>query len=193
LAKLTITSGPDSGKEFPLGDSQIIGRLKRCSIPIDDTRASREHARVYRSRDQFFVTDLNSKNGVVVNGETVLKAELNPGDSLRVGETLFRIDYEPSAFAAPSPGSGRQPPRPSPSEPLGSDVRVRATGTGISAEPIRTTAHRMTGGGDHLTRTSLAWLRTDLSQVSSLYRIMLYLGFVLVAVGLGYLAYMLAS
>ena len=185
MGKITITSGPDADKEYPLGDSQVIGRLGKCSIPLKDSRASREHARIYKSRGAYFVVDLNSKNGISVNGEPVTKVELSPGDRVQVGETWMQVDFDPETLAAASPSAGT----PLHATPMGGGVEVRGTG-GISAKPIRTEANRRNRTGDMNTRTSLAWLRTDLSQVSGLYRTLMMTGLFLLMGGLGYLCYL---
>lgn len=189
MGKITITSGPDAGKEYPLADSQVVGRIGRCAITLNDTRASREHARIYQSRGTYFVTDLNSKNGVQVNDQQVRKAQLSPGDRVLVGETWMRVDFEPEVV---DPPAARAPTSPNPHPRASPEISVRS-GPGITAEPIRTGAHGLAKGGrsqHSITRTSLAWLRTDLAQVSGLYRMMLMLGLVLLAGGLGYLAYL---
>lgn len=186
MGKITITSGPDAGKEHPLADSQVLGRLGKCTIPLKDTRASREHARIYKSRGTYFVTDLNSKNGITVNKQQVRKAQLSPGDRIQIGETWLQIDFVPEPVDAPRARSQKDP------GPLSADIKVRGS-SGISAEAIRTGSHKVGKGGrtqNNVTRTSLAWLRTDLAQVSGLYRLMLMLGLVLLAGGLGYLAYL---
>ena len=188
MGTITITSGPDTGKEYPLAESQVIGRAGRCAITLNDTRASREHARIYKSRGTYFVTDLNSKNGVQVNDQPISKAQLSPSDRVLVGETWMRIDFEPelpdasnAPRQAPAASTGRTP-----------EIQLRAA-SGVSADPIRTRSHARGKGsrsGRSVTRTSLAWLRTDLAQVSGLYRAMLTSGLVLLAGGLGYLAYL---
>lgn len=205
MAKLTITSGPDKGREFPLGDSQVLGRLGRCTIPLKDTRASREHARIYRAPDGFHVIDLNSKNGILVNGQKVEKAKLAGGDEIQVGDTWCRIELDAAdaaAFEAASevrPESARSAATPAPARTPGSaEVLLRAKdGTGrVSDEPLRTGAQRQQRTGMAAaspTRTSLAWLRTDLAQVSSLYRVLLGAGLVLLAGGLGWLAWWLTN
>jgi len=184
LGKITITSGPDADKEYPLADSQVIGRLGKCAIPLNDTRASREHARIYKSRGTYFVVDLNSKNGIGVNGQQLTKAQLSPGDRVLVGETWMQIDFEPDEVGSAAAAKGT----PAHPEVMTPDIEVRGA-SGISARPIRTEASRRQRTGDLNTKTSLAWLRTDLSQVSVLYKILLGTGFIMLAGGLAYLAY----
>lgn len=191
MATVTITSGPDNGKAFPLGDSSIIGRLPRCTIPIKDTRASREHARIYRTPDGFFIVDLNSKNGINVNGEKAERKRLATGDQIQVGDTWFRIeiaeeDLRAAVASAPRAVAERTP--------ASGGVLLRSKdGTGqVSDEPLRsasTKAQLRTGSSSSPTRTSLAWLRTDLAQASALYRILVVIGILLLAAGLGYFAW----
>jgi len=158
-------------------------------VPLNDTRASREHARIYKSQGTYFITDLNSKNGVTVNEEQVRKAELSPGDRVQVGETWMRIEFEREEVM-PGGDGGDDVPRPS----IGPGIQVRGTG-GVSAEPIATASYKRTSGfsgqNHNVTRTSLAWLRTDLAQVSFLYRFLLGFGVVLLTGGIGYLVYLL--
>ncbi|MAG58177.1 MAG: hypothetical protein CMJ83_17970, partial [Planctomycetes bacterium] len=176
MGKIIITSGPDTGKEYPLTDSQVLGRLNRCTITLRDTRASREHARIFKNQGTYFIVDLESKNGIVLHGKTIRKAQLTPGDEMQVGETWLKVDFDPDPLPDPQRSSATPPP--SAGRLLTPDIKVRTDGPGISAEPIRTGAHARSGGRtqDHMTRTSLSWLRTDLSQVSRLYQVMLYIG-----------------
>lgn len=190
MGKLTITSGPDAGKEIPLSDSQVLGRLSRCTIPLKDTRASREHARIYKRQGTFFIVDLDSKNGIGLNGQNVRKAQLSPGDVLQVGETWLKIEFEPEAVFEPEPVAPAAPAGAS----LDADVKVRGS-SGVSQQPVRTSTQPRLGGRtqDNMTRTSLAWLRTDLSQMSGLYRLMLLLGFCLLSLGIGVLVFILLA
>lgn len=56
-------------KKFPVFQEQyIIGRSKDCDIVLNHPAVSKRHARVYREGGSCFVEDLNSVNGVFVNG-----------------------------------------------------------------------------------------------------------------------------
>ena len=75
---------------FPVSDADlIIGRDETCDIVLDDPRASKEHARISRSKDRIVVTDMESSNGTRVNERLVLAHILRPGDILRIGRSLF--------------------------------------------------------------------------------------------------------
>ena len=56
-------------KKFPMfQEDYIIGRSKDCDIVLNHPAVSKRHARVYREGERCFVEDLNSVNGVFVNG-----------------------------------------------------------------------------------------------------------------------------
>lgn len=68
-----------------------IGRNPESSILIDNTAVSYDHAVILREKDEFFVQDLGSKNGTVVNNKTIEKHKLFNGDQVTIGrhELLF--------------------------------------------------------------------------------------------------------
>jgi hypothetical protein len=164
---------------FTLGDSQIVGRLNKNAIPLDDVGASREHARIYKKGDQFTILDLNSKNGVLLNGQLVERALLTDGDELRIGETWMRVSLdEPDVVEERALKSAPRVPRTAGEAPT---VQVRGKGAGGVSDKLIAVSRAAE------TRTSLAWLRTDLGQTSGLYRVLVWLGMLLVFGGLSYL------
>jgi pSer/pThr/pTyr-binding forkhead associated (FHA) protein len=72
-------------------DSTTVGRDPAAGFTIDDESVSRMHARLDRSGDALFVTDLKSRNGVHVNDASVLREALHPGDSLVFGDAAYRV------------------------------------------------------------------------------------------------------
>jgi hypothetical protein len=72
---------------IPIVGSLTLGRTPSCSIVLpDDTKVSRQHARVWVEDDGVMVEDLGSKNGVLVNGERIAgRARLRAGDVLGLG------------------------------------------------------------------------------------------------------------
>ena len=69
-------------------DHYTIGRSPSASIYVPDGKMSRLHCEFYRASDEYYVKDLNSRNGVKVNGEMVEKAKLAGGDIILVGTTV---------------------------------------------------------------------------------------------------------
>lgn len=59
-------------KKFPLfEDGYTIGRGKECDIVLNHPAVSHRHAKVYRREQHCYIEDLNSANGVFVNGRAV--------------------------------------------------------------------------------------------------------------------------
>lgn len=69
------------------GEEVTFGRASDTTFPIDNPRVSRRHARIARRGGQIVITDLGSRNGTKVNGETLRKGErvARNGDIARIG------------------------------------------------------------------------------------------------------------
>jgi hypothetical protein len=70
----------------------VIGRSKECDVQLADPNASRRHAELRREGAAFWVIDLDSTNGLEVNGRRLKRAKLENGDRVTVGSTeiVFR-------------------------------------------------------------------------------------------------------
>lgn len=91
-ACLVIIYGGDLGRRIPLGSEPIeLGRAPDIAVSIDDDAASRKHAKIRRTGDTFFVTDLDSTNGTYVNDVLTHERPLVDGDQLKVGRTIFKF------------------------------------------------------------------------------------------------------
>ncbi len=90
-AKLVVVSSNFAGREYPLtGAEMIIGRTEG-DIRIDHRSISRNHAKFVRDGAQYKVIDLNSANGVKVNGEEYRSVQLKRGDIVELGHVRFRF------------------------------------------------------------------------------------------------------
>lgn len=89
MAKLTVMLNNTFVSEWLLTDEVLIGRGQDCAILLDDPAASRHHARVVRgaarSRTAYLIEDLNSTNGMLLNGSPMRKRMLKQGDVIRIG------------------------------------------------------------------------------------------------------------
>jgi chromosome segregation ATPase len=72
-----------------------IGRAAGCELHIDSTSVSRHHALILAGTREAIIEDLNSTNGVIVNGRKVTRQVLNDGDILTLGEIQFRYVAKP--------------------------------------------------------------------------------------------------
>jgi hypothetical protein len=86
--KLMLTAGPLAGTIFPLiDDVTTIGSMKGNSLVIQDGSVSRRHAAIKIDQMRYEVADMNSTNGVLVNGGRIHKVFLKNGDKITIGTT----------------------------------------------------------------------------------------------------------
>ena len=97
-AALLVLQGEEIGRHFRLRRrAMTVGRSADADIRLHDERASRLHARLdYRgpgtSDDTtFFIEDLESTNGTFVNGAQMQRVRLQPGDKVRIGDTILKF------------------------------------------------------------------------------------------------------
>lgn len=77
------------------GPLAIIGRSKDCDCVIRDPNISRRHAQLRRrSNGAWEIEDLDSTNGVEVNGRRVSRSRLAAGDEVTLGTKTFVFDIE---------------------------------------------------------------------------------------------------
>lgn len=72
----------------------VLGRSRECDIQIEDSNVSRRHAELRQEGTAYWIVDLDSTNGIEVNGRSVKRAKLEPGDSFTVGETVVTFSTE---------------------------------------------------------------------------------------------------
>ena len=72
----------------------VIGRSKDCDLQLDDPNASRRHAEVRQEGTSYWIVDLDSTNGLEVNGRRAKRAKLDTGDKITIGSTDLVFDVE---------------------------------------------------------------------------------------------------
>ena len=82
-----------------------IGRAVGCEVQIDSSSVSRHHALILVGPRDSIIEDLNSTNGVLVNGRKVSRQMLNDGDAVTIGEIQFRYVVRPQQRSA-EPAAG---------------------------------------------------------------------------------------
>lgn len=116
VIKLTVAAGPHAGKEFAFAEHStfLVGRSKDAHFQLsnDDPFFSRRHFLVEINPPRVRVFDLNSRNGISVNGKKVRAADLADGDELRAGHTVFRVSVPrpPDPDEQPTLGLPEPPP-----------------------------------------------------------------------------------
>lgn len=75
------------------GQSELLlGRSRECHVVLGHETVSRRHARLIFRDGNWVIRDLGSTNGTTVNGVTVGRCRLCPGDRVTLGEAPVRID-----------------------------------------------------------------------------------------------------
>ncbi|HMS16245.1 MAG TPA: FHA domain-containing protein [Planctomycetota bacterium] len=93
MAELQVLSGPFQSKLVTItGPRFLLGRRRGCHLVLDDGWVSREHTVIIEvAPGEFAVQDLDSENGIFLNGKKVSDAPLRHNDVLRVGRTEMRF------------------------------------------------------------------------------------------------------
>ncbi len=120
---LKVLSGPNTGAEFSMqkGRSYIIGTdVTGADIIFNDLSVSRHHARIsITDEEEILVEDLDSRNGVAVDGEQITGQKLVSSKNLvSLGTTTFLIvDREAGEETIVTPRATKKPPEEKPTEP----------------------------------------------------------------------------
>lgn len=79
-----------------INDFLSIGRAETNQLILEDQFASRHHARIEYKKDKgfFILRDMNSKNGLFLNGNRIYQAVLSDKDVIKIGETVFLFSFE---------------------------------------------------------------------------------------------------
>ncbi len=93
MSKLIILKEDGSvDSEIKLGGKQlVIGRDQELDVTLDDTSVSRRHALLTPVFSQYFVEDLGSTNGTLLNDKRVNKHILRDGDHLQIGNFTLQF------------------------------------------------------------------------------------------------------
>jgi signal transduction histidine kinase/pSer/pThr/pTyr-binding forkhead associated (FHA) protein len=95
---LRVLRGLTSGRTFSLDhDAVLLGRDPSCDITLKSPTVSRRHARIDRRAGEYYLHDLGSTSGTVLNGRLIEGPVcLKDGDVLEVGDTLLIFSGSPA-------------------------------------------------------------------------------------------------
>ena len=95
---LTLIDAKSKSTSWLLGEGiHRIGRIKGMEILLDDITVSRKHGIITVEDDDIDIEDIDSTNGIFLNGELITNQRLNPGDRLQIGKfvlLLVRVNDE---------------------------------------------------------------------------------------------------
>lgn len=110
---------PELSLSFYVGDELIsqqfqvselvIGREQICDLILDEKTVSAEHARLSYHHGNWWVKDLDSRNGTYLNNELLItQAVLTSGDEIQLGQSILQIEIAGNKVASRSPGAQRK-------------------------------------------------------------------------------------
>jgi two-component system cell cycle response regulator len=87
---LKVLVGRNAGQVFTLDrDETVIGRGREVHVHLDEAGISRKHARIVRAEGgRYVLEDLDSTNGIHIDGRRVALADLADGDRVQIGSNL---------------------------------------------------------------------------------------------------------
>ncbi len=100
------------GELIPLGGgdpipllkkSLLVGRRESCDIVLRFSNVSAHHCQLTVTGGYWYVKDLQSRNGIKVNGVRVKDKRLDPGDTLSVAKHGYEVKYSPVENGAVGP------------------------------------------------------------------------------------------
>lgn len=100
---LIIHEGEKAGQRWTIQEDElVIGRGGECDLVLPERQVSREHIRIFRSGDTYYLEDLDSKNGTWLNGVQLkaATAPLRDGDEIQIALAV-KITFVGSESTAP--------------------------------------------------------------------------------------------
>jgi ABC-type multidrug transport system ATPase subunit/pSer/pThr/pTyr-binding forkhead associated (FHA) protein len=95
-ATLTIKNGPDAGRVVDLPEGELlVGRIEPAGLVVNDSEVSRLHARLNCREGGYYVEDLGSVNGTLLNGANITgERMLVDGDEIRLGSKVILVFHQ---------------------------------------------------------------------------------------------------
>jgi pSer/pThr/pTyr-binding forkhead associated (FHA) protein len=81
----------------------LVGRRESCDIVLRFSNVSAHHCQLTINGGYWYVKDLESRNGIKVNGVRVTEKRLTPGDELLVAKHRYEVQYSPLELGAVGP------------------------------------------------------------------------------------------
>ncbi|MFY9342869.1 MAG: FHA domain-containing protein, partial [Planctomycetota bacterium] len=98
-----------NGTLVPIKNGFVLGRVPGCDLVLDDSKASRKHARFIVEAGVVEIEDLQSSNGTLLNDKEVTRRLLREGDRIQIGKTVI-VFHERELPAAAGGGAGAAAP-----------------------------------------------------------------------------------
>ena len=93
-ARVIVSRDGDVIEQTTVGDRCLIGRSKLNDLCLENVYLSRHHMAIIRGESGYYLSDLNSVNGVFLNGQRVHSAPVGDGDMLQLGPYRLQLVLE---------------------------------------------------------------------------------------------------
>ncbi len=100
----------------------LVGRRENCDIVLRFSNVSAHHCQLTVNGGYWHVRDLQSRNGLKVNGARVTEKRLDPGDILSIAKHKYVVKYSPVDLGAVGP----PPPEVAEADVFGKSLLERA-------------------------------------------------------------------
>jgi len=92
MFEVTVKLGDRLVTKYRGQGETTIGRDPGCELMLDNLGVSRRHARLREVEDRYIIEDMNSTNGVFVDGRRIsTAATVNPGDEIKIGKFILTL------------------------------------------------------------------------------------------------------
>lgn len=91
---LYCIKGPMKDEALKLRRDQTIFGRDKGDIVIRDSEISSTHCQIQNINNTFHIFDMNSTNGTYLNNQRIIKAQLQDGDTVLIGQTVFKFKIE---------------------------------------------------------------------------------------------------
>ena len=89
-ASLDQKEGPGAPRRIPPSSKlTVFGRSSTCTVQLYSSEVSRAHMMIKEESGRFICQDLDSYNGIHLNGVRIHSAELRAGDTIQIGNIVF--------------------------------------------------------------------------------------------------------
>jgi HD-GYP domain-containing protein (c-di-GMP phosphodiesterase class II) len=95
VAELLVISGPLAGSVIEIGDELTIGRKPENRLRLRDDQVSRYHARIVRVGNDYYVEDLGSRTGTLLDGRSVrTRTKITEASHVVIGQAILKFTQQ---------------------------------------------------------------------------------------------------
>ena len=141
MAFLRAINGPEPGRMYQLDrENAILGRHPDCDIVLDEGAVSRQHARIDAANGEFYVQDLGSRNGTLVNNSPIRdRRRLYNNDQIKICDLVLSFhdgDNDRPSLSDEGPIQLFEEPISSNTSTIMSTLEVKSSRTGLRVSAV---------------------------------------------------------